>query len=629
MSLHLRYQTSNGGPFTTVDLVAAGVAQIKINVSYSHATTMTWIMYAPNNTYPIPTAAFIQFWDDTGVNPYTGGIQSSAAPLFEGFLEIPSPGDETNTVHYTAMDPTRNVTQSMTLANLGYFVPGIGQKPLPYPGSVPRLVYNVGVDNDDDYAVSLLQWASMNQIFGELFDTHKVILAWYNAAPTVGPAYVHADIAALDFRPQEKQVFESESLRPVLERMLHQWYPSWRLLWYPGSRQWRFGDLTQCPQTTFTINKFDGTYSVLSMHLDRSLDQRSTAVVYVGPPKLVEVDANWSDGGLTLIPSGGSLQNHIATCCDVDLLNRWQITDPFLRIVARILQVPIEVQTGDFNLETVFVPTLLAHYPNFTRAGQAGWRVVPYWSFDVRTGTVTVLSDIGAARYNANPNGGEPNFENPDDMRFLYATFGDPITVRYPASGYAGSAYDVANIQREWVKYDEMLAVDTIANQPITTPMRIAEFYTLAARQHAQRCDIVYTGSAVLDGMQYDFAALNRRINFTAINGDGAPITTGWEGIKAFLTDVEFNFADGLTTLQFSSNQMELMQIDPEHQKQLLRIVALERYDWTYVSFNTTIRERTIGDPAGGFSSFTPIHETHYEIDTGHYYYDPQTGRLG
>lgn len=628
MAMHMRYQTTPGGGFTTVNLTTAAVAQVKITVDYNHPTAMNWVMYAAHHTFPLGIRNFVQFWDDAGDNPYTGGTQSSAAPLYEGFIEDVKPGDESNIVNYSALDPTRRISVEVPLMNAGYLA---GSPPTPFPGASPRLVFNVSIEEDADYTFSILQWATMGQIIRWILDNHAEALAYWNAGPSAGIAYVPSDISSMSYIPQEKQVFDSEGLRPAIERMMRQWEPSARMLWYPGSRKWRFGDISTSQETTLTINDFSGDYKLLSLHLDRSLDQRSTAQKIYGPEKAVEVNLLWSDGGLTEIVSGEFLQNDIATCCNVPLLNRFQITDPLLRKILRRLQLPVQVQTGDFNIITVNEAVLLAHYPDNTRAGFAGWRVLPnsIVGYDSRTGVITIYSTLGAARYNANPNGGEPNYENPDDVKLIYATYGDPITVRWPLTGYDGTAYDVANVQTVGTRRDEMLAVGYEFGQPVTTVMRMAQFRTLARRLHNQSKDIIYVGTAVLEGLLYEFATLDRRINFDGVDADGDPVVTGFEAIGAMLTSVEFDFANQTTTLQFSSNQMELMGIDIEHQKRVLGIKALERRDWTYVSFGTNIRQRTISDKAGGFSNMTTIHDTWVQIDQGHMYVDPETGVQG
>lgn len=625
--MHLRMQystTSTTSGFIDLDFTADAIAKIKIQISYDHPAVMTWMQYAPQHTIPLPIRAFVKFWDDDGVNPFSPGLQTATHPLFEGWIEKVSPGDKTNNVMYTAMDPSR-IANEITIMNLGWL-----SAFEEWPGAVPRTVYNCTIDNDDDYAFSIKLNANMGQIIADLLDKQKFPLRQCGAAPQTGLPYAGSDLASLQFKPQEKFVLQGETLRNAFEQMLHEWEPAWRMLWYPGTRQWRFGDVTQCPEQTLTCNDFsNGSIHVMSLHFDRSMDDRATAIKIYGPPVLQECNAQWSTGGLTLIPvTDVSLQNNIGSCCNVPAYNCWQITDPLLRVVARRLQLPIYAQYSDYYYETTNSPTFFVYYPNNTKAGNAGWRAITGWILDAYNGLISFGSNY-VFRYNSDPDPGAPNYEVPTDALFTYATAGDPIKVRYPASGFLGTAYTVHGMQYERKMYDEMLAVGYEYNQPVTTDIRVNEFATLAQRYLTQSKDAVYTGTCVLEGMQYSFAALNRLINFTNKTPDGGPSTTGLESIKAFLTDAEYDFENSLTTLQFSSDQAQLIGIDPSVQKQKLKIRALKRVDWTQVSFGTTFRERRIGDPAGGFSSMTPVQETTISIETGHEYIDPVTGQRG
>jgi hypothetical protein len=68
---------------------------------------------------------------------------------------------------------------------------------------------------------------------------------------------------------------------------------------------------------------------------------------------------------------------------------------------------------------------------------------------------------------------------------------------------------------------------------------------------------------------------LNRRVNIDAIDANGGNVATGWESIGAIVTSVELDIENKLTTLQFSTDQAELIGIDIESQKRALKIRAL------------------------------------------------------
>ena len=111
---------------------------------------------------------------------------------------------------------------------------------------------------------------------------------------------------------------------------------------------------------------------------------------------------------------------------------------------------------------------------------------------------------------------------------------------------------------------------------------------------------MIYTGAGVLEGIQYDFARLNTTINIAAVNGDGTPVTTGWESVPIFVTDCKFDFENQPTTLTFSSDQMQLAGVDPAMLKARLGIHSLVRFedDWLagFIGFNSDSLVYTVRD---------------------------------
>ena len=617
MPLHLQLQSTPGGSYIDIDLTAYAVATMKLRISYTHPSMLEMEMSAPQHTYPLGIRNFLRLWDDDDPT------QSASNPVFEGFIEEVKPGEETNSVKVVAYDPTRKVSSDVTIMSLEW-----DTETSPDAGAIPRVVFNVSIDNDDDFAFSRTFYETMGGIMQMVFDDQAKPLRYANACPNPGNAYHSSDLAALSFIPQEKIVFETETIRSAMERILR-WEPAWRMLWYPGTRQWRFGDITQSPAVTITLNSFvDGgsaTTNVLSLQLDRSLEGRRTAVKIYGPPVLVQTELTLGGGGLTDLSDNTLLQNDVGSCCNVEGKNRWQITDPDLRKVARRLQLPTDVQYDDYYWATTFSPALLGYWPA-SSAGNAGWRVINDWHIDARSGIIEINANNFVYRYNPNPAGGQPNFENPTDMKFIYATYGEPISVRYPASGFQGTAYTVANMQTRFDMYDEMLAVAYEYNQPVTTATRLAQFAFLAQRELQMRQDIIYAGGCMLEELQYDYMRLNRRVNFAGVDQDGNPLTTGLEAINALLTDVEYDFNERTTTLTFSSDQLELCGINPEELKRRLGVKQLMRVDFVDVTWGTTIREKRISDPVTGFSQQSKVHETTFNIQQSHEYVDPDTG---
>ncbi len=622
LTLHLEMQSTPGGPFSVVNIQTKQIVKMKVHIGYSHPSILEMQIVAPEHSYPLGVLNFLRLWDDAD------SFQSAARPLFEGFIEQVEPGGGSNLVNVVAYDPTAKASSDVTIMSLTWTGT---TTPTPATGAVPRLVFNSSIDNDDDFMWSRGQYQTLGTIMATIFDDQTLPLIYTNAAPVGAPPYYNPDLLGLALIPQEKLVFESESIRSAMERCLR-YAPAWRMLWYPGTRQWRFGDITQAPAVTITLNKFDngvsGLCNVLTFSLKPSLEGRCGAFEIFGPAVPVQTYAKLSDLSLTDISDNTLLQNNIATCCDVQGKNRWQITDPTLRNVLRLLQVPEDVQYDDYYFATTFSPTLLGHWPA-SSAGNAGWRVINDWHLNAKTGVIEINSGNFMYRYNQFPASAHPNYENPDDVQFIYATPGTPITVRSPTSGFSGTAFTVANMRNVVRKYDEMLAVDYEYNQPVTTPTRLAAFQVLADLEHTQRKDIVYAGSLVLQGLHYDYRFLNRRINLAGLDGGANPLLTGWEAIGMFLTDVEYDFNEQTTTLTCSSDQLELMGINPEQLKNALRIVALQRRDFIDVQWGTTIREAKISDPVSGFDQQKSIHETSIRVEQSKDYIDPLTGRQG
>jgi hypothetical protein len=211
-------------------------------------------------------------------------------------------------------------------------------------------------------------------------------------------------------------------------------------------------------------------------------------------------------------------------------------------------------------------------------------------------------------------------------VKFEYAVPTNPIQVRYPETGFEGSAYTVANLQNELKIYDEMLAVGYEYNQPVTTAARLFQYSLLARYVHAMHKDLIYVGGLTLDGLRYDYQRLDRRVNIAAVDGDGAAIETGWENIDAYLTDVEYDYDQQLTTLLFSSDQMEQIAMDIDEVKKRLKIKALEQRYWYTAQFQNIIRPRTISEPIQGISALNPVSQTVLSVQSGVEYIDPDTG---
>ena len=318
---------------------------------------------------------------------------------------------------------------------------------------------------------------------------------------------------------------------------------------------------------------------------------------------------------------------------------RWQITDANARRVLRFLPTLVYAPhigayfgsptTGYTVVSMVFTPTrspsFQVKFPD-NNMGNGEWQTIEGWQLDAKNGIIDFGNQY-VHRYNPEPpiSGGVdgPNIENPEDVRFIYATPEDTVTARHPTNGFSGTAYSVAGLERTLHLYDEQLAVNYEYFNPETTAARKAQFKTLAERIHAQRSDIVYSGGCTLDGLQYEFQLLDRRINLAGVDENGDALTTGWENINAFLTDAEYDYEQGLTTLQFSSDHLELVGIDPEKEKEDLKVRALNPI---YLHFIEVVAQKR-----RAFTEFgTPVigADIGIRVDFTKAFQDPTTGEI-
>lgn len=625
MALRMEVQTTAGGSFTEVSLSTYKLHSFVYRAAYGQATSLEFQAVAPNHTHPLGIRNFIRFWDDAGTLP-DGTTQSASAPLFEGFIRKVDPGSTTQSVRMTAFDPTVEIGETFRIMSIPWQA-GVGTNfPLPGVLAYPRLVFNSKIDNDDDWVFERAHNYNVGQIVKTILDDQNHPLVYWNAAGS--PAYSTTELAAMNFELQEKEVFDTETVRSGIERVVGKWHPTRKLFWKPGVRQWRFPDLTASTARTLVLNTASG--AVLSIDMARSIEGRYTSVRFYGPTTSTTQTVTLGAGGLTDLSDAVFLQSNPPTCCNVSGLHRWQITDPNLRSFANRLPESIIVQTGDYQMAITDYPQLLGYWPNDTEVGKAGWRVISGWYYESKESGIIALWPEGAyaTRYNPNPSSGQPKYENPTDIMFIYGLASSPLQVRVPTSGYEGTAYTVANIQNEFLQYDEMLAAYYERYQATTTVNRLNKYAQLGRYMLDMKKDILYSGGATLEGIKYDYAFLDRRVNVAAVDENGDVLLTGWEAINAYVTDVEYDFENRTTTISFNADQAEIIGLDPETMKKQLQIRALkQRKLETFVIFNTKIRERTIGDSQQGFSQQWKVHETTYSVlGGGVEFYDPLTG---
>jgi len=582
-------------------LAAIGFGDPQFQMTDDAPWSATWTCLVPQHTAPIPWGAFVRIWDDAANDP-SGTPFSESNPIFEGYVEAVTPGDDSIGVNYTAYAPTYRATKVCTIFSKAWPAGTVpDEPPLPPEASVPRLVYNVRISNDPDWAHQVGGDGTLGQVIAGLLEYCYHSLVWCDAAPGDGvegwednPPYVQAEMDALTVKCQEKLDFQSESVFSAIQR-IRRYDPRLRLVWEPGTRLWHVRNLTTAPAKSIWLNRRDVAFPVLSMQLKPSTEQCVTAVSIYGPEQSETVDLRWDDPNgdgspstssttlppedVELIPLGDPvvIQNYTTAlgAKQARFWSAWQIADEDLRRGARELPTPYEYQVSPTMLRTTSYPLVLCSWDTGLT-----WTEWPAY-YNTRTGiirfpSVPVFGKTNEKGESLVPASTQTLFV-PNAMRVIWAPYEEPLQVRRPAVGFEGTAYTQAGIAIEDYHYDEALAVGYEDGQPVTTAERRAAFETYAQTLLDQRKNIAWTGGAQLDGLDWSYSRLHRRVRILAKDGDGNTLTTGWEGIEAYVTSVTYDLENQTTTLVFSGDRLALFGMDEGQLKQQLNIKALQQ----------------------------------------------------
>jgi hypothetical protein len=562
MALIVRYGSTSLS--STLDQVANGFSDPKLSIKYDGPAQFTFRLHVPQHTTPIPIRSLIAFEDDT----YAGYPNQ---PLFLGHVWEIIP-QWSNEVDYICHDVTLRARNEITVMS----------GPHGDANVIPRLVFNSKIDNDEDYAYAYENDATVGSILTTLLtNSYNELLTNCQAAPLGGgsDAFTASDLTPLDYIPQEKVTFESELLGQAIDRLLSL-YPQYRLVFVPGYtstlNRWRFVKPTTSTQVTLTLNDFSASKKVLSFGLRGNIAQRYPAVKIFGPRQWVTTTVTVTGSGLTNEWTNSNRinfeENGPNGVSVGDAGKRWRIANSARRLASRILPDVVGVSDAQFNVDGTSLQTRLVREPTLQATWDGTtWWTIPGFKLDIRNGYI----DTPTAVYQDVPSG-TPRYKLPTDVRLIYAYFGDPIAVRFPSSGFSGTANSVAGMTVEKRIYDEMLAIGYEQGTPVTSAARQAQFVKLAESIHEAIKDIIYTGGCTLEGLDYDFLQLQRRVNFAAVNGNGGSLTTGWEAVNAIVTDVEYDYENQLTTLTFSSDYSAFLQTSIEELKRILKIRALQ-----------------------------------------------------
>lgn len=286
------------------------------------------------------------------------------------------------------------------------------------------------------------------------------------------------------------------------------------------------------------------------------------------------------------------------------------------------------------NYQAADAPVLGVRYRK-NNMGDGKFQTLNGFYHEPTTGIIYFADGLALFRHNPVPPIREgitgPIYEVPENLQFVYCGPADPLLVRYPTSGYAGTAFSVAGIEKTKRISDEMLSLNPLEHPLNTTTDRVAQFTTLAQNLHAQSCDIVYAGGVTLSGLKWSYLLLQKRINIAAVDADGAALTTGWEAAGGYLTDAEFNFTEQETVLTINSDQLQLMGIDVAKMKEALAIRPLVPV-YRSTPFTTYTPKPTPKPTLNGGQSSADSARVNYDVVSGSRtelvgYFDPVTGR--
>lgn len=561
------WKEEDGGGLTEIDLNADHVELETLDVAYDYGRKLSFKVHVENYTLPFGYNDFIILAD---VN-YRAGDYTT--PIFEGYVQNPTPVSA-RVVQYEAYDATKRAGDELTVMS-GHSTEET---------EVPRAIYNVKIESgDDDFALEIEHNATVGEIIQSLLDNLETELEGLYAAPDQvyypgKKPYDADDLAALDMAPQEKVVFQSAKLRPALSQML-QWHPEQRMLFHvgEGERQWRLVNVKTAPQITLTLNQFDPAvtaHPVLSLDLQRSTDRRFTALKFYGPPQIEmdtvsltsgTLDRLWPAGQEALLKGVGFITGHNLY---PDVYRKFQIANPNKRRLVQQLPEEIFVPVHDgLGANLTFIKS---RYPSLqVRFGSQTWYPVTGFRLDKQAGII----EITAGHLHSRSDG---EIVWPSDVRFIFGYLDEPITVRYPETGFTGTAFTEGGLEIEERIYMPDLVTGYEFHRAVTSAEREAQFAKLAQNIVTVVSDIVYAGGFVLNGLDYDrFLNLGARINFEAVV-DGDLITTGWEAIDAIVTDASFDLENAQTTVTLSSDHLEFSNIDPDALKQRLKIRAMQ-----------------------------------------------------
>jgi len=290
---------------------------------------------------------------------------------------------------------------------------------------------------------------------------------------------------------------------------------------------------------TWAVNKWkDGLLTIVStgtfsnVKSYRIITRSTTTGVYIEPNWMVVPQA----GAAYKISSAVSPYRYV--------YSRWQVTSPAYRHIAKEM-----TYGGSWILGGLVYEIARTRGPRLWRKviGSVGsntlstWMPVPadfFWRSGVMLSRLPVWQGTKLSTFT-------PGTSSPAvDVRLDYAYLSDPTSVRYPTSGFTGTAYGTFGIERELVIYDEEFQDETQVDRYMEMATNLLDAYK----------DVLYDGH-VQQAQKFNvaFSNLGLRVNIAAQTGAGSPITTGFENIGAMVTEASYNFQGHSTKLTLTT----------------------------------------------------------------------------
>ncbi len=247
----------------------------------------------------------------------------------------------------------------------------------------------------------------------------------------------------------------------------------------------------------------------------RTVDDSTSAALYVTP--------DWAsapaEGDAYEVTKGVGRYRYV--------YSRYRVTDPAKRRICDTVPDPQD-------LAPLPGLALVSYKPRVWRKTQGGFWIVTPVVFDYANGVFTTSAPIASGNFRV-----EGDAEAAPDVRLDYAYEASTCTARYPAQGFAGTAWSDRGLEAERVRYEE-----DFQSQGDTS-----KYETLAQRLLWPLCDIAYRGVVNLGVVAPEHVAMDFRLSIAAEDGEGDPVATGLESIAALVAAVEVDFASEKTRI--------------------------------------------------------------------------------